>query len=300
MENKNENMALSIFFLLSLVLHLGLLVLIQFEGIEALFAGSGNNYSQTKVQYYRLTGSGTPQNKGQVKTDQSQAEEKPKGNTEPKPEPAKKVEVVEPEKTPPKPTTTPTKTGDIVSIKTPETKSVTSDTPTKTPEPAKEKTPDVKVVTSDSSRLEVDFDADIKEATGQADKELGTTGSTSQSGSPDGTSDKEVPPKGEDYIINLGGSGGFTTKNIESLEYTGELEMIFEVDSDGNLTVVLVKGLGEERFNKELVNFAQRSWKGRFDQEARARFPNGYMVPIHVVFNKGTGTHKFGDVLPLE
>lgn len=297
MVNKEENRALSIFFMFSLVLHISLLLLIPLNKMEAIFSGTGNNYKQIRTIAIRITGSGEPLNKGQEKTElASQKEENPKGNVED--HPASKVEI--------KPTETtkdnvPKKPGESSKSPTPEPKAVRSDTPEKKPEPLQEKASKVEVVTSKTSGLEVDFEAISTDAQGRVIDDEGKGGSiTNKTGTPEGNADHFVPPKGEDYITNQGGSGGFTTKNIQSLEFTGVLEMIFEVDSEGKLTVVLVKGLGDERFNKDLVNFAQRSWRGRFDQEAKTRFPDGYQVPVTVVFDKGNGTHTFGDVKPLK
>ncbi|MDD2430328.1 MAG: hypothetical protein PHC96_01350 [Firmicutes bacterium] len=306
MQEHNDNKALSIFFVLSLALHIFLVLLLNFEALEALFAGSGNNYSRTNVQYVRLSGSGTPANKGAEKTPEvSQPAQKPAGNVEDKPAPPTNKVVVEPVKTVQKTATTPApeKPGKPVQPVPTAPQKVEAPKPDPVPPqlPQREAPPEIEVVTSETSTFEIDMDAITKEAKGQAIPEEGTEGNTSEkTGSPDGEGEKLVPPKGDDYMTNIGGSGGFTTKNIESLEYTGELEMIFEVDSEGNLTVVLVKGLGEERFNSELVNYAQRTWRGRFDAEARSLFPSGYQVPVLVVFEKGNGTHRFGDVQPLE
>ncbi|HHY19258.1 MAG TPA: hypothetical protein GX522_05115 [Firmicutes bacterium] len=297
MEKNKDNTALSISMLISIAIHVALLLIIPFKELEALFAGYGNNYTQTQVQMIRLTGSGVPKNKGAEKTEEpSRPEEKPKGNVEDKPAPKTEVE---PKKTVEK--TVPKESGETSKPSQPAPKPVRSDTEAVKPEPPKEEAPEVKVITSDVSEFAIDFDAMPKEAQGQAIADEGKGGNaSSRTGEPDGTSDKVVPAKGEDYITNHGGSGGFTTKNIQSLEFTGVLEMFFEVDSEGELTVVLVQGLGDERFNKELVSFAQKSWRGRFDDEAKARFPNGYKVPVTVVFEKGNGTHKFGNVEPLE
>ena len=76
--------------------------------------------------------------------------------------------------------------------------------------------------------------------------------------------------------------------------------MIFEVDRKVSSQWFWFEVWVKNSFNTELVSLAERSWKGRFDAEARALFPNGYKVPVIVVFEKGVGTHKFGEVQPLE
>ncbi len=296
MVNKEGNRALSIFFMFSLALHISLLLLIPLDKLEAIFSGTGNNYRQTKTIAIRITGSGEPLNKGQEKTEvASQKEEKPKGNVEDQPAPKVEIKPTESVKS-----NIPKKPGESSKSPTPEPKPVRSDTPEKKPEPPQEKAPEVELIVSKTSELAVDFDAITKAAEGRAIDDEGKGGSiANKTGTSEGNSDNLVPPRGEDYITNRGGSGGFTTKDIESLEYSGVLEMVFEVDSEGKLTVVLVEGLGDERLNKQLVNSAQGSWRGRFDEEAKARFPDGYQVPVTVIFDKGKGTHKFGDVSPL-
>jgi outer membrane biosynthesis protein TonB len=302
MENKKDDLALSVFLAVSLVIHLLFLLIIPFSKLESLMAGYGNDPNQTTIINIRLTGSGTPQSKSAVTKkpeEPSQAEEKPKGNTEekPKPDPKPQPEVKKVQET----VVAPKKTGEPVKNVAPQPKAIKTETPAPKAEPSVEKQPEVKIITSEASNLAVDLDAPAKDGAGKTTSDEGKGGSTAtQSGSPDGNSDQIIIAKGEDYITNRGGSGGFTTKNIQSLEYTGVLELVFEVDSEGKMTVLLVKGLGDDRFNKELVSFAQKSWVGRFDTEAKAKFPNGYKVPVTVVFEKGNGTHKFGNVAPLE
>lgn len=312
MQAHNDNKTLSVFFVISLALHIFLVLVINAEAFEAMFAGVGNSTGQMIVRV-RLEGPDKPANKGGEKTTEvSQPEKKATGNVENKEtQPTNKV-VVEPvekaQTNPPTTQTTATKPPQTTQqTTTPAPQKVEPPTPKPDPEtvqlPKQEVPPAIEVVTSQTSTFEVDLSDMTQEAKGEAAPEVEETiqgDAIEKTGSPDGNSDKYVPPKGDDYITRAGGTGGWTTKNIESLEYTGELEMIFEVDREGKLTVVLVRGMGEERFNRELVSLAERSWKGRFDAEARALFPNGYKVPVIVVFEKGVGTHKFGEVQPLE
>lgn len=302
MEKKKDDLALSVFLAVSLVIHMLFLLIIPFSKLESLMAGYGNDPNQTTIINIRLTGSGTPQSKSAVPKkpeEPSQAEEKPKGSVEEKPKPNPKPQ---PEVKQVQETVAPKTTGEPVKNVEPQPKVIKTETPAPKAEPKVEKQPEVKIITSQASDLAVDLDVPAKEGAGKATtSDEGKGGSaTNQSGSPEGNSEKIIIAKGEDYITNRGGSGGFTTKNIQSLEYTGVLELVFEVDSKGDMTVLLVKGLGDDRFNKELVSFAQKSWVGRFDTEAKAKFPNGYKVPVTVVFEKGNGTHKFGNVAPLE
>lgn len=67
MQAHNDNKALSVFFVISLALHIFLVLVINAEAFEAMFAGVGNSTGQMIVRV-RLEGPDKPANKGGEKS----------------------------------------------------------------------------------------------------------------------------------------------------------------------------------------------------------------------------------------
>ncbi|HOP55042.1 MAG TPA: hypothetical protein PKX45_10515, partial [Bacillota bacterium] len=181
MQAHNDNKALSVFFVISLALHIFLVLVINAEAFEAMFAGVGNSTGQMIVRV-RLEGPDKPANKGGEKTTEvSQPEKKATGNVENKEtQPTNKV-VVEPvekaQTNPPTTQTTATKPPQTTQqTTTPAPQKVEPPTPKPDPEtvqlPKQEVPPAIEVVTSQTSTFEVDLSDMTQEAKGEAAPEV--------------------------------------------------------------------------------------------------------------------------------